>query len=147
MVRTKNTPEKFWKHVKKGKPNKCWKWTGLKDKDGYGKWSINYKSIRAHRYSYQIHKGNIPKNQHICHSCDNPSCVNPTHLWTGTPNDNIQDKVKKGRQYRIYKTETEKRKARLKTFKKSYQKHIEERRATAKARQQKRKLQRSEDKL
>lgn len=74
----------------------CWEWTGYCDKDGYPK--IGDKCLGAHRYSYERFKGKIPEGMLVCHSCDNPSCVNPEHLWLGSHNDNAQDKVQKKRQ-------------------------------------------------
>lgn len=85
------------------KENKdCWEWTGSRDRFGYGWFRMNQKSIKAHRASYILHKGDIPKGKGyhgtcVCHSCDNPSCVNPNHLWLGTITDNNRDAIKKGR--------------------------------------------------
>lgn len=89
--------ERFWCKVEKKSDDECWNWIGQKDEDEYGKIKIAGKVIRAHRYSYSLHHGTITK-QFICHSCDNPSCVNPKHLWPGTPKENMIDKVKKNRQ-------------------------------------------------
>ena len=75
------------------KTDYCWEWTGLKYPSGYGRFCKKY----AHRFSYEIHKGEIYNNLKVCHSCDNPSCVNPEHLWLGTQKDNVQDRDKKGR--------------------------------------------------
>lgn len=72
----------------------CWIWTGhTRTRSGYG--AIRYRY--AHRYSYEIHKGKIPKGMCVCHACDTPACVNPDHLWLGTLSDNFADMRKKGR--------------------------------------------------
>lgn len=89
------TPEqRFWKYVKKTKS--CWLWTACKDATGYGRFRAGITD-RAHRFSYKLHKGKIPNGLIVCHSCDNPPCVNPSHLWLGTNKDNYDDMTKKGR--------------------------------------------------
>jgi len=75
----------------------CINWTGSKDKDGYGYFK-DKKTIKAHRYAYLHCIGEIG-DYHVLHKCDNPSCVNPEHLFLGTNKDNMQDKVSKGRQF------------------------------------------------
>ena len=78
----------------------CIEWPLSKDKDGYG-WDKLYingknKTIKAHRTSYLIFHGDIPETLQVCHSCDNPSCINPKHLWLGTCKQNIEDRDRKG---------------------------------------------------
>ena len=73
----------------------CWNWQGSKNDAGYGLLGHKY----AHRMAWQISNNQlIPKKMVICHHCDNPSCVNPNHLFIGTQKDNMQDMIKKNRQ-------------------------------------------------
>lgn len=74
----------------------CWVWKQVLTQGGYGCLKINGKSYAAHRLSFYIHKGKIPNNVFVCHTCDNKWCVNPDHLWLGTRKDNVQDAVRKG---------------------------------------------------
>ena len=78
--------------------NGCHIWSKFKDKDGYGQISIaRNKSGRAHRESYKHYIGQIPDGMFVCHKCDNPSCINPNHLFVGTVKDNAKDRKDKGR--------------------------------------------------
>jgi len=98
-IYTRISPQiRFWQYVVKS--DECWKWTGAKHEFGYGLLNNGGKRgrvIRAHRLSYEIHKGPVPDGSIVCHSCDNPECCNPEHLWLGSLKDNAQDCSKKGR--------------------------------------------------
>lgn len=87
---------RFWKHV--NKTETCWVWTGATYPWGYGSFGISTgKSVRAHRFAYELFFGKIPNGKHLLHSCDNPPCVNPAHLTVGTDADNRKDCCLKGR--------------------------------------------------
>lgn len=77
--------------------NNCWEWQGKLDRYGYGSLKINGKTIKAHRYSYEKYYGSFNKELHVLHTCDNPKCVNPHHLFLGTNQDNVKDRVDKNR--------------------------------------------------
>lgn len=84
----------FWSHVEIT-PD-CWMWHGNIDTNGYGRTTFNGVRTGAHRVSYFLLKGEIPKGMMACHHCDNPKCVNPAHIFIGTQKDNMQDWTKKG---------------------------------------------------
>ncbi|MEY9995875.1 hypothetical protein ABIE67_007907 [Streptomyces sp. V4I8] len=89
--------ERFWRYV--DKTGECWTWTGGHSNDGYGRFFISEGegNVAAHRFSYQLHNGEIPDGLIICHRCDNPPCVRPDHLFVGTHLDNVRDMFSKGR--------------------------------------------------
>ena len=94
MIKPNNIKE-FWDRIDKS--DDCWEWSGYRDKDGYGRLWINGEAWGAHRLSWAIANGTIPEELHVCHTCDNPSCVNTAHLFIGTHKDNALDAVRKGR--------------------------------------------------
>lgn len=73
--------------------NKCWIYAGAKDRHGYGIIKHAGKTVRAHRYNFELHKGAILPGMVIRHTCNNPSCINPKHLLQGTQKQNMQDKA------------------------------------------------------
>jgi len=93
--------QRFWAKVEKS--TYCWYWKGAVANNGYGNFWVNKKYEKAHRFSYLLKHGNLPKKHaaYVCHICDVPVCVNPDHLWLGTPKQNQDDMRKKGRDYCI----------------------------------------------
>ena len=87
--------DRLWSFV--AKSDGCWQWTGTKNAAGYGMIAVAGKKQLAHRLVYQSVHGVLKKHHVVCHSCDNPGCVNPDHLWQGTQRDNIRDQMDKGR--------------------------------------------------
>lgn len=94
---TKDDRGRFWKKVKKSKG--CWNWQGALQSKGYGSFSVEGKTYLAHRIAYELTFGEIHPQMFVMHKCDNPRCVNPSHLREGTPLDNVTDMWRKGRAY------------------------------------------------
>lgn len=94
--RKRTTPaDRFWANVQK--TDTCWIWTGCRSHN-YGLMGANKTRILAHRFSWELHNGPIPDGLGVLHRCDNPPCVNPDHLFLDTFEDNMKDKIAKGRQ-------------------------------------------------
>lgn len=99
MTISESITKRFWEKVDRRGDDECWEWMGSKAL-GYGQLSNGYKKtpLKAHRLSYEIHSGPIPKETPvICHKCNNPGCVNPSHLYAGTTLTNMADKIRTGR--------------------------------------------------
>lgn len=101
--------ERFWAKVQKG-PG-CWLWMGsLSSKDpnkAYGTLHDKGKSLRASRIAWELANGKpFPSERMACHTCDNPRCVNPEHIYPGTARDNALDAIHRGRQHFPNRTKT-----------------------------------------
>lgn len=92
-----STEERFWDKVAICPYGGCWEWIGARGKHGYGNFWDGQRYARAHRFSLALHGQPILPGQHVLHSCDNPGCVNPDHLRTGTHSQNMQDAFQRGR--------------------------------------------------
>lgn len=91
----RNEFERLMKRIKKGDDNQCWEWQGRRDPRGYGRIDIGGRPMLAHRIAFRFANGYECEN--VCHSCDNPPCCNPSHLWPGNPKLNAEDREVKGR--------------------------------------------------
>lgn len=92
-----NTTNDFWNKINIKNNDDCWIWLGGLFKTGYGAFHINYKTVLAHRYSYELTYGKILNGMLVLHKCDNKKCCNPKHLFLGTQKDNMDDMINKGR--------------------------------------------------
>ena len=103
MPKAKTIAEALQDHTSIDPVSGCWLWTGStsgnrwKEGLGYGNLSNKGKNYRAHRASWEIHRGPIPKGMNVLHTCDVPRCCNPDHLYIGTMSDNARDMFSRGR--------------------------------------------------
>lgn len=98
-MNTESIWARFFSKVER-KDTGCWEWTAgvlLPPNEPYGRIKVDGKTKRAHRVSWALIYGEIPEDVWVLHKCDNPRCVSPFHLFTGTPKDNTQDCIRKGR--------------------------------------------------
>jgi hypothetical protein len=99
---SQKTLDRFWEKVDKGDGEGCWRWTAIKNHKGYGQFMMRYDRGKArpfvtHRVSWMIANGSIDDGLFVCHHCDVRVCVNPSHLFLGTADDNTKDMMAKGR--------------------------------------------------
>lgn len=99
---TGNARTRFLSKFHQGQNGECWQWTASRFPSGYGVFTIMSVALKAHRVAYAIHYGKVPAGMCVCHRCDNPPCVNPTHLFLGTKSDNNKDRAAKGRSARLF---------------------------------------------
>jgi hypothetical protein len=98
----KNNMEDIWKYINKKSDDECWEWTSSKDTSGYGMFRLNGKRPHPHCLIYELTYKKIPRGLYVLHTCDNPSCCNPKHLFLGTQQDNIKDMNLKGRRFKTF---------------------------------------------
>lgn len=99
MKKVLTVKQRFSTMFRKCKKTGCWVWTKSKTSKGYGRMNVDGKTVRAHRLAWKLYNGRIGKGKCVLHKCDNPSCVNPDHLFLGTNSDNTRDMMEKQRYF------------------------------------------------
>lgn len=121
---TEEDRQLFWSKVSIKQPHECWPWTRAKTKSGYGCITLRQRFLYAHRIAYFLSYGEPPVGKtNVCHTCDNPSCCNPAHLFPGSTKDNSVDMVKKGRSATLDKHGLRKHPERVSRGDEHYSKH------------------------
>ncbi len=98
QIKTQDLNNRFWSKVNIADLFSCWEWTAHKNHLGYGQFRFGCNMVLSHRLSWELAYGKIPNNLQINHKCHNPSCVNPSHLYAGTHQDNMNDMINANRQ-------------------------------------------------
>lgn len=88
---------RFWSKVDVGRPGQCWIWRRSRQRNTYGQIYRGGRLALSHRTAWELINGPMPDDAKACHTCDNPPCCNPSHIFMGTQADNVRDMVAKGR--------------------------------------------------
>lgn len=102
---TESVLSRFYAKFERGDDSCCWPWVAAKSNSGYGRFYISKgRMVTATRLAWMIaNQKDWPEDRLACHTCDNPICVNPSHIWAGTLRENAIDSIQKGRQPRVLK--------------------------------------------
>jgi hypothetical protein len=100
-IKKQDVRKRFWSKVDIKDLFDCWEWQASKDNDGYGNFRVEGKTKQSHRFAWELVYGKIPEGLLCLHICNNPSCVNLSHLYLGTDQNNMDDKVKANRQSKL----------------------------------------------
>jgi hypothetical protein len=98
FVSTATWTDRYWRNVERAPGDACWTWIGSKGNHGRASFWLDGRRVSAARVAWALHHGEpFPADKDACHTCDNPACVNPAHIWPGTARENALDAVRKGR--------------------------------------------------